>query len=98
MNSRASTQTADVVLAERVSPDGRCRWQARRSSDRGRLVVVGIVEPSDVPTVIEPLSEHQLRALLDGDPPAPAPFWVCARCSSRNAVDRRWCGTCSEAV
>lgn len=86
------------VLAERVSADGRVTWVARRSADRGRLEVVGIVAPSETTTVIEPLNETQLRSLLEGDQPAASPFWICARCSSRNAVDRRWCGTCSEAV
>lgn len=85
------------VLAERVSPDGRVRWQARRSSDRGRLIVVGVVEPSDSPTVIELLDEVQLRGLLEGEQPADAARWICARCGSSNAVDRRWCPRCSEA-
>ena len=87
---------ADDVLSERLSSDGRVRWQARRSSDRGRLVVVGIVAPSDVPTVIELLDEVQLRALLDGTPPDAA-YWICAQCGANNAADRRWCATCSQA-
>ena len=84
------------VLAERLSPDGRVRWQARRSLDRGRLVVVGVVAPSSEPTLIEPLTEDQLRQLLDGEATEP-PVWICARCATRNPLDRRWCGTCSEA-
>lgn len=85
------------VLAERVSPDGRVTWQARRSSDRGRLVVVGVVAPSDTPTVIELLDEVQLRGLLEGEQPADATCWICARCSAKNGSDRRWCSRCSEA-
>lgn len=89
--------TSDI-LASRTSADGRVTWVARRAADRGRLEVVGIVAPSDSATVIEPLNETQLRELLDGDQPAPAPFWICATSSSRNGVHRRWCATCSEAV
>ncbi len=56
----------DVVLNERVSRDGKVRWQARRSHDRGRLLVVGIVAPSNTETQVEPLNERALRALLEG--------------------------------
>ncbi len=45
------TTDADV-LAERTSADGSVTWQARRSADRGRLIVVGVVRPSDTPTVV----------------------------------------------
>lgn len=55
---------APVVLAERVSADGRVRWQARIGEDRGRLEVVGIVEPSPTPTTIEHLSQRELLELL----------------------------------
>jgi hypothetical protein len=54
------------VLSERMSGDGRVRWQARRSADRGRLEVIGIVAPSDVPTIILPLTEAELLELLVG--------------------------------
>jgi hypothetical protein len=57
----------DVVLAERVSADGLVRWQARRSADRGRLIVVGVVAPSDTETLVEPLSERELLELLEGE-------------------------------
>lgn len=53
------------ILAERTK--GPVRWQAKISQDRGRLEVVGIVMPSETPTVIEPLSEPELRELL-GEP------------------------------
>ncbi len=86
-----------MVLAERRSHDGLVTWQARRSGDRGRLEVVGIVAPSDMPTVIEPLNERELRGLLEGAPAADSAHWICARCNSTNAADRRWCQTCSEA-
>lgn len=56
----------DVILNERVSADGKVRWQARRSNDRGRLVVVGVVAPSDTETLVEPLNERELRELLEG--------------------------------
>ena len=66
----ANTTTRIVpedVLAERVSADGRVRWQARRSADRGRLIVVGVVAPSATETLVEPLNERQLRDLLEGE-------------------------------
>jgi hypothetical protein len=85
------------ILAERVSSDGRVRWQARRSADRGRLIVVGVVQPSDVPTIVTPLTDEQLRDLL-GDVPSEQPDrWICAQCGASNAADRKWCLTCSEA-
>lgn len=86
------------LLSERTSADGRVVWQARRSSDRGRLIVVGIVAPSDTPTIIEPLNEIQLRDLLEGTPSVSAAPWICAQCGASNAADRRWCSTCSEAT
>jgi hypothetical protein len=57
----------DVVLSERVSRNGQVRWQARRSHDRGRLIVVGIVPPSNTETLVEPLNERELRELLEGE-------------------------------
>lgn len=39
-------------------------WQARISTDRGRLEVVGIVPPSATATTIEVLTEPELRELL----------------------------------
>lgn len=50
------------ILAERVK--GHVTWQARIGADRGRLEVVGIVPPSPMSTVIEPLTEAELRELL----------------------------------
>lgn len=58
---------ADVILSERVTPDGKVRWQARRSSDRGRLLVVAVVSPSDTETLVAPLTEYELRDLLEGE-------------------------------
>ncbi len=55
---------AGQVLAERVK--GAVTWQARVSHDRGRLELVGIVQPSATPTVIEPLNTRELMELLDG--------------------------------
>lgn len=54
----------DVVLSERLSRDGRVRWQARRSQDRSRLIVVGVVAPSTTETHVEPLNERELLELL----------------------------------
>ena len=51
-----------TVLASRRK--GAVEWQARISTDRGRLEVVGIVPASVSPTVIEPLDERELRELL----------------------------------
>lgn len=64
----ATCDGADVVLAERVIGDGRVRWQARRSSDRGRLLVVAVVAPSDTETIVTALTERQLVDLLEGEP------------------------------
>jgi hypothetical protein len=61
------TANGEVVLAERRSADGQVRWQARRSLDRGRLIVVGIVAPSETETHVALLSERELRDLLEGD-------------------------------
>jgi hypothetical protein len=65
------------VLASRQK--GTVVWQARISTDRGRLEVVGLVPASRTPTVIEPLDERELLELL-GEPtdlrdegPAPTP-------------------------
>ncbi len=54
------------VLSERTSRDGKVQWQARRSTDRGRLEVVGIVAASAEPTIISPLTEAELLELLAG--------------------------------
>lgn len=40
-------------------------WQARRSRDRGRLEVVGLVEPSAAVTVITLPTARELRRLLN---------------------------------
>ncbi len=61
------TLNTDVILAERIAADG-TRWQARRSSDRGRLVVVAIVPASTTETLIHPLTELELLELLEGKP------------------------------
>lgn len=50
------------VLASRQK--GAVLWQARISTDRGRLEVVGLVPASDTATTIEPLTEPELRELL----------------------------------
>ena len=57
----------DVVLAERLSRNGQVRWQARRSQDRGRLIVVGVVAASNTETLVEPLNERELLELLEGE-------------------------------
>ena len=51
------------ILNERRK--GPVTWQSRVSADRGRLEVVGLVPPSPVITVILPLTEAELRELLD---------------------------------
>lgn len=56
------TRMAGDVLASRQK--GNVTWQARISTDRGRLEVVGIVPASFAPTTIEPLTERELRELL----------------------------------
>lgn len=50
------------ILAERCK--GTVVWQARISTDRGRLEVVGIVPPSATATIITPLTDHELLELL----------------------------------
>lgn len=57
---------AGTVLNARAK--GAVEWQARISHDRGRLEVVGLVPPSATPTVVEPLTEHELRELLGETP------------------------------
>ncbi|MCC7176919.1 MAG: hypothetical protein IT177_00845 [Acidobacteria bacterium] len=59
---RPTVYAAGHVLAERRK--GLVTWQARISHDRNRLEVVGIVPPSTEPTVIEVLTERELRELL----------------------------------
>jgi len=56
------THPAGHVLASRRK--GPVTWQARISTDRGRLEVVGIVPASARPTTIEVLTEPELRELL----------------------------------
>lgn len=53
---------AGRVLAERRK--GVVLWQARISTDRNRLEVVGHVPASTQPTTIEPLTDRELRELL----------------------------------
>ncbi len=57
-----SRRIAGTILATRQK--GAITWQARISADRGRLEVVGIVQPSATTTVISPLDERELRELL----------------------------------
>lgn len=57
-----STRTAGTVLAERRK--GTVTWQARISTDRGRLEVIGVVPASTTPTTIALLLEPELRELL----------------------------------
>lgn len=84
-----------TVLNELTSSDGRVTWQARRSEDRGRLQVVAIVQPSETPTVVEALTDAQLRALLAETSPAPTTAWLCVECGTPNDRARRWCRVCS---
>jgi len=84
-----------IVLAERLSRDGRVRWQARIGEDRGRLEVIGVVEPSTVPTIIEPLTEADLRELLTDAPTERPQSWLCGDCATNNDRARRWCRVCS---
>ena len=84
---------AVAVLKELVR--GAVVWRARRSGDRGRLQVVAIVPASAEPTVIEMLSEADLRELLAPAPAAAPVGWVCAECGATNEPGRRWCRVCS---
>jgi hypothetical protein len=91
-----TSRETSAVLAERLSRDGRVRWQARISEDRGRLEVVGIVAPSDAATVIEPLSGDELRELLvTTATPDTREHWICLECRTANEPWRRWCRICS---
>lgn len=51
-----------TILAQRHK--GAVTWQARISHDRGRLEVVGIVQPSATPTTFALLEQHELLELL----------------------------------
>lgn len=86
--------TAPCEVLNEVHRDG-VVWQARRSADRGRLEVVGIVPASSTPVEIEPLTEPQLRALLEGLPTVDDDAWICSHCAAQNAAERRWCASCS---
>ena len=90
----ANAPAAPVVLNSRPSRDGKATWQARRSEDRGRLQVVAIVPPSDTTTVVEALSDVELRELLTIAPQA-GTAWLCVECGTPNEPDRRWCRVCS---
>lgn len=57
-----SPRAAGTVLACRRK--GAVVWQARISDDRGRLEVVGLVEPSPIRTTIALLEQHELLELL----------------------------------
>jgi hypothetical protein len=88
-----TTRRTVEVLKELVR--GSVVWQARRSGDRGRLQVVAIVPAATEPTVVETLSETDLRELL-APVPTPTPAgWVCAECGATNEPGRRWCRVCS---
>ena len=89
MNVEASTVR---VIAERKSADGRVTWQARISTDRERLEVVAIVAPSATPTIVQLLSEAELRELLAPKRDEP---WVCQECGTPNAPASCWCRQCS---
>jgi len=82
-----------TVLRE-LTRDG-LTWQARRSEDRGRLQVVAIVPPSTTPTIVEALSDTELRELLTEAPPARSTGWVCVECGTPNEPGRQWCRACS---
>ena len=94
-NELSANAVSGVVLSERTSRCGRVTWQARRSADRGRLEVVGIVAPSALPTVIEPLMEVELRELLTGLPSEDIETWTCPECGVVNDRVRQWCRVCS---
>jgi hypothetical protein len=84
-----------VSILRELTRDG-VTWQARRSGDRGRLQLVAIVPPSPTPTVIEALSDTDIRALLSDDSPsASTSGWRCTECGADNTPDRRWCHACS---
>src|SRR5262245_12061505 len=74
------TATDPTVIAERRSRDGRVTWQARISPDRGRLEVVAVVEANDQSTIVEILSDTELKELLTPKPRRPG--------AARNAARR----------
>lgn len=85
--------TPAVVLRELAR--GGVTRQARPGEDRGRLQVVAIVPPSAAVTVIEALSESELRELLADVPEDRSAGWVCVECGVTNEPGRRWCRVCS---
>jgi len=87
------------VLAERPSRDPRVVWQARISSDRGRLEVVCVIDLASETIVVPALSDHELRQLLatvPSDQPACEQQWVCGECGRANSRARAWCQWCSQ--
>lgn len=64
-----AVRVAGQVLAERRK--GGVLWQARVSADRNRLEVLGVVAPSDTETLVAPLTEDELRDLLEGQAAPP---------------------------
>ncbi len=51
---------------------------------RARLEVIGIVAPSPEATIIERLSETDLRELLCAAPPEDSPSWICRDCGGEH--------------
>lgn len=89
------TEPLPTVLAERRSRDGLVTWQARIGQDRGRLQIVGVVAPSTSPTIIEPLTDAELRELLTPAAVEGPETWTCDECGRVNDRQRRWCSACS---
>lgn len=84
---------SEAVLLAEGRLDG-VRWQALQGPDRNRLRAVAVVPPSQDVTLVEALTERQLRILLESEKP-PADGWLCLRCGSANPNSRPTCGCAS---
>lgn len=88
-------QPKPVVLARRPSGHPAAYWEARVGSDRARLEVVLVVQPSSTPIVVPMLTNVELEALLSEAPAERAESWSCRECTHVNPASRRWCDRCS---
>ncbi len=95
MRERA-VNNAPTVLSRRRSSVPGAVWEARISSDRQRLEVVLVVEPSATPLEVPLLSDVELRELLAAAPTQRAEEWRCSECGTVNDASRRWCRNCSD--
>ena len=70
------------ILAERLK-DG-VLWRAFVSNDRGWLQVCAVVPPSVEPTIVELLTDSELRELLAEGADQNDATWRCAECGVAN--------------